>query len=64
MSNLKLLDWSITKAQVSPRITTLAKLRNMQDVIVFNGHYPADAMAAQGMIVEKLDLILKELSEI
>lgn len=50
MSNLKLLDWSITKAQVSPRITSAAKF------IVSNGHYLAEDM-------EKLDPVLKELSD-
>ncbi|KAJ8563202.1 hypothetical protein K7X08_031654 [Anisodus acutangulus] len=44
-SNRKLLDWSITKAQVSPRITSVAKLWNMQNFRAFNGQYPAEAIA-------------------
>ncbi|KAK4370896.1 hypothetical protein RND71_010371 [Anisodus tanguticus] len=51
-SNRKLLDWSITKAQVSPRITSVAKLWNMQNFRAFNGQYPAETIA--GDDAEKL----------
>lgn len=63
VSNLRLLDWrSITKAQVYPRITTVAKLWNMQNFIVSMAIILQ--MLWQGMTVEKLDPILNELSEI